>query len=586
MRQRYTNVARLCLVPMLISCSLLCLSFLSTPAHAMGSGSLFTSTANIHKLFTTQQSIGALVRDVISQQEVTLGKLKRLADQLDASIVPESDEDLEPEESFALINRLYETREVLQGVMDKHEFTTLNEALTQTLLPSSDDLKGAAQGLLRLQRVYDLQAHDLLPHGTMSEAFTVAKEAYDQDDFLAAKSWLDLALAKARGEGLGDAKNDESTTSATVNSTASSQSDSESTADVSTEVTPDAIASLLDYASFVEYRLGNIAAALSLSKELLTHYDSTNLRVANNIEHYLTLLANTHQTGNGEMMLTDNGTDSSDSNHSTASATTATLSTVADFVKDVNHEVDNVLGHDEDDMRRFRKLCQGKVLYKPRFNLYCRFETYGKPHLMYQPIRAEYLHNGRQRLRIFRDFATPNECKHLRREGGQRLERAVAWTHGKFRPVTFRISTAAWLKPDHDEVVQQIHRRIADAVNIDIEHAEALQVSNYGMGGFYEPHFDHSDRDDHPDGKRLATFMIYLNKVKKGGFTAFPRLAAAVPPGHGDAVFWFNLLPSGQGDTNTLHGACPVLSGSKWVANKWIHERNNVCRKPYPHERV
>jgi prolyl 4-hydroxylase len=39
-----------------------------------------------------------------------------------------------------------------------------------------------------------------------------------------------------------------------------------------------------------------------------------------------------------------------------------------------------------------------------------------------------------------------------------------------------------------------------------------------------------------------------------------------------DAIFWYNLKSSGDGDYNTLHAGCPVLSGSKWVANQWIKE--------------
>lgn len=81
-------------------------------------------------------------------------------------------------------------------------------------------------------------------------------------------------------------------------------------------------------------------------------------------------------------------------------------------------------------------------------------------------------------------------------------------------------------------------------------------------------------------GDRVATFMIYLNNVLAGGNTAFPRMGAFAAPSQGDAAFWYNLLPSGQSDEATLHGGCPVLQGSKWVANKWIHERNNVCRSP------
>ena len=32
----------------------------------------------------------------------------------------------------------------------------------------------------------------------------------------------------------------------------------------------------------------------------------------------------------------------------------------------------------------------------------------------------------------------------------------------------------------------------------------------------------------------------------------------------GAAVFWYNLHESGDADTLTLHGACPMLHGTKW----------------------
>ena len=40
----------------------------------------------------------------------------------------------------------------------------------------------------------------------------------------------------------------------------------------------------------------------------------------------------------------------------------------------------------------------------------------------------------------------------------------------------------------------------------------------------------------------------------------------------GDAVFWYNLKRNGDGDTNTLHAACPVLVGQKW-GNEFLHDR-------------
>jgi len=42
----------------------------------------------------------------------------------------------------------------------------------------------------------------------------------------------------------------------------------------------------------------------------------------------------------------------------------------------------------------------------------------------------------------------------------------------------------------------------------------------------------------------------------------------------GSAVFWFNFDNDLNPDGNTLHAGCPVIIGSKWIANKWIYIRN------------
>lgn len=79
---------------------------------------------------------------------------------------------------------------------------------------------------------------------------------------------------------------------------------------------------------------------------------------------------------------------------------------------------------------------------------------------------------------VFRDFATGAELAHIRKEGHGKLERAVAYNEGKFKPVEFRISTAGWLDRNHDDVIMRINNRIADVTQLSLEYAEPLQVSN------------------------------------------------------------------------------------------------------------
>ena len=86
--------------------------------------------------------------------------------------------------------------------------------------------------------------------------------------------------------------------------------------------------------------------------------------------------------------------------------------------------------------------------------------------------------------------------------------------------------------------------------------------------------------DTDPDGNRIATLLLYLSEVEFGGHTVFPYLGLSMAPVKGDAVFWYNLHRNGTGFFATRHASCPVLSGSKWVANKWIRMAGNEFRRP------
>ncbi|XP_009867690.1 PREDICTED: prolyl 4-hydroxylase subunit alpha-3, partial [Apaloderma vittatum] len=167
------------------------------------------------------------------------------------------------------------------------------------------------------------------------------------------------------------------------------------------------------------------------------------------------------------------------------------------------------------------------------------------------------------------------------------LQRPVVASGEKQQKAEYRISKSAWLKDTADPVVRALEQRIAAVTGLDLRppYAEYLQVVNYGLGGHYEPHFDHATSRKSPlyrmkSGNRIATVMIYLSAVEAGGSTAFIYANFSVPVVKNAALFWWNLRRNGDGDGDTLHAGCPVLAGDKWVANKWIHEHGQEFRRP------
>jgi prolyl 4-hydroxylase len=193
------------------------------------------------------------------------------------------------------------------------------------------------------------------------------------------------------------------------------------------------------------------------------------------------------------------------------------------------------------------------------------------------PWKVEEIAKQPYVVRFF-DILYDSEIDSLERLGEEKLARATVFdpaTH-KLVNADYRVSKSAWLKNEDDETVATYNRRISLLTGLDLEYAEQLQMSNYGIGGQYEPHFDYSRREwDIYNNRRIATWLSYLTTVEQGGGTVFTELGLHIRSIKGSAVFWYNLLPNGSGDERTRHAACPVLRGNKWVSNKWIHEFGN-----------
>ncbi|XP_066912755.1 prolyl 4-hydroxylase subunit alpha-1-like [Clytia hemisphaerica] len=215
----------------------------------------------------------------------------------------------------------------------------------------------------------------------------------------------------------------------------------------------------------------------------------------------------------------------------------------------------------------------------------CWYKT-NDPTLILKPQKFERIWADPE-IFMLRDVITNRQIEQLKEEAYPILKRATIQDPitGQLRHADYRVSKSAWLSPSRHEFVRQIALRAQSATNLDIRSSEQLQIANYGIGGHYEPHFDHAreDEDKFTDlgmGNRIATVLYYLSDVEAGGATVFTVGKTAVFPSKGDAVFWYNLKRNGIGNPRTRHAACPVLVGTKWVSNFWIHEYNQEFRRP------
>src|SRR3990167_1972023 len=144
-----------------------------------------------------------------------------------------------------------------------------------------------------------------------------------------------------------------------------------------------------------------------------------------------------------------------------------------------------------------------------------------------------------------------------------------------------RTSNGMFFTRGESELVRRIETRIARLVNWPLENGEGMQVLNYPVGAEYKPHYDYFDPADpgtptilQRGGQRLATLVMYLNEPAEGGGTIFPDVGLEVAPQRGNAVFFSYDKPSPI--TRTLHGGAPVVQGEKWVATKWLREREFI----------
>ncbi|KAI6656398.1 Prolyl 4-hydroxylase subunit alpha [Oopsacas minuta] len=452
--------------------SLFCFVCVSIVAH--GGNDLFTSVMDLRELYGHEQEMKSVLKKYLDSEENKLKKIREFYESLPNSDNTAIEYIKGPINSFAILKRakrdwdsklsdlVYEdnTHDLMAFVAEKrHKF------------PNEGDLKGGLIGLKRLLDTYKLPMPEIT-NGSLSldnrpisadECFEIGTEAYKQELWEMAVIWLEEAL-RLKEEGHERLHKESQVTMFEV----------------------------LDYLVYSQYKMGNTYGAYITTLKLLKIVpDWAQSRIEGNLAYFRGILTPEELEGNR--------------------------------VEDVKEEFSPMgtsLFWGSDDVNTYETLCREPQKLPPERErkLKCFYYSNSKTlNLLYNPAKIEMLHDT-PRIYSLRQVLSEVQMTRIEELGKQKLYRATARNHlsGKFEPADYRIAKSSWLSNNDDmEIFPIVNQRLEDITGLEMDTAEDLQLGVYGIGGHYEPHYDHArnkkDAYGGGFGNRIATILFYVS---------------------------------------------------------------------------
>lgn len=516
---------------------------------------IYTALSHLQRLVNIEFELSDALDDYIAEQEVRLHRLKSFAEDVNIAMEQaKSDRDSyigHPVSTYLMIKRL--VKDWPTHVKSVEQEGDAEGILLDKLdnyrqyFPGQDDLEGSMDAIKRLQEVYDLSPMDFTggQYGirtalgsilTAMDAYNFGRGAYVSNDMENTQQWMEESLR------LMDTEPD-------------NQKD-----------VPNRF-SVLDHLAWSSHQLGDVRKAINYTIEALQL-----------IPNHERSLANLNKFKEAQKLLGEKRSKDKKSREQKFSYLARKLP---------QHTLKSFDWFEE--RKIFKKLCRGEPMpqapQSPK-RLRCFYKT-GHPLCTIHRCPIEVVFTNPD-IMVLHNIITDDEIEKVIKISEPLLNRATVHNPltGKLEFAHYRISKSCWLNGGHDKLIDKINRRMTALTGLNFDTAEDFQVQNYGLAGHYDPHFDFSRDLENSSlgqlgtGNRIATVLLYMTDVEAGGATVFPYVGARVKPRKGNAVFWHNMLRSGEGDFRTRHAGCPVLKGWKWVSNKWIHEYGNEFTRP------
>lgn len=206
------------------------------------------------------------------------------------------------------------------------------------------------------------------------------------------------------------------------------------------------------------------------------------------------------------------------------------------------------------------------VQYHKKLNLVEAFETPNFPPIKY-----------------FENVLSKDECQQIIKHSIPKLERSKLGV--KENIGIERTSQQTWIDKNSFPFLKKCSEFVSKLTGLPEENQETWQVLRYEPGQEYRAHYDAcsettteyesclENEKNRGWGKRVYTFLIYLNDVEEGGETYFPYLNKSFKPKRGSAILWNNLTDDQtKSHIYSKHSGMPVKKGEKWAINVWIRQ--------------